>query len=61
MFANESLAAFATAKDPLLSASFFTSPGFPGHMPITFFEHSPTTDLIFDTAARASTFAEVQT
>ncbi|CAI7638471.1 unnamed protein product [Penicillium bialowiezense] len=49
-----------TAKGPLPSGSFFPSLAFPGHMLIVPFEHSPTIDLIFDPAARASTFAEMQ-
>lgn len=49
-----------TAKGPLPSKEFFPSLGFPGHMLIIPFEHSPTIDLIFDPATRASTFTEMQ-
>ncbi|CAG8901829.1 unnamed protein product [Penicillium egyptiacum] len=49
-----------TAKGPLPTTDFYPSLGFPGHMLIIPFEHSPTIDLIFDPAVRASTFAEMQ-
>ncbi|KAJ5302004.1 hypothetical protein PENANT_c050G06946 [Penicillium antarcticum] len=49
-----------TAKGPLPKSDFFPSLGFPGHMLIIPFEHSPTIDLIFDPQTRASTYAEMQ-
>lgn len=49
-----------TAKGPLPTTNLYPSLGFPGHMLIIPFEHSPTVDLIFDPATRASTFAEMQ-
>ncbi|KAJ5545295.1 hypothetical protein N7535_006322 [Penicillium sp. DV-2018c] len=49
-----------TAKGPLPPPNFFPSLGFPGHMLIIPFEHTPTIDLIFDPTSRASTFAEMQ-
>ncbi|KAJ5985184.1 hypothetical protein N7522_012380 [Penicillium canescens] len=49
-----------TAKGPLPKPDFFPSLGFPGHMLIIPFEHSPTIDLIFDPKTRASTYTEMQ-
>ncbi|KAJ5179830.1 hypothetical protein N7492_003040 [Penicillium capsulatum] len=55
---NESY--LTTAKGPLPPAKFFPSLGFPGHMLIIPFTHTPTFGSISDPATRASTFDEMQ-
>ncbi|KAJ6141549.1 hypothetical protein N7470_009939 [Penicillium chermesinum] len=49
-----------TAKGPLPPDQFFPSLGFPGHMLIIPFSHSPTLDLIQDAESRAATYKEMQ-
>jgi hypothetical protein len=47
------------AKGPLPPANFFPSLGFPGHILIIPFEHSPTLGMISDPATRSSTYSEM--
>lgn len=47
------------AKGPLPPANFFPSLGFPGHILIIPFEHSPTLGMISDPATRSSTYTEM--
>lgn len=49
-----------TAKGPLPPKSFFPTLGFPGHMLIIPFTHSPTLSSISDPTARANTYTEMQ-
>ncbi|KAJ5884557.1 CwfJ domain protein [Penicillium tannophilum] len=49
-----------TAKGPLPPTDFFSSLGFPGHMLIIPFSHSPTLNSIQDPESRASTYNEMQ-
>ena len=55
---NESY--LTTAKGPLPPTDFFPSLGFPGHMLIIPFTHSPTLSSISDPESRASTYNEMQ-
>ncbi|KAJ5369865.1 uncharacterized protein N7496_005957 [Penicillium cataractarum] len=48
-----------TAKGPLPPVNFFPSLGFPGHMLIIPFEHTPTLGSIPDPATRSSTYIEM--
>ncbi|KAJ6008122.1 CwfJ C-terminus 2-domain-containing protein-like protein [Penicillium herquei] len=48
------------AKGPLPTKDFFPSLGFPGHMLIIPFTHSPTLASIQETESRASTYKEMQ-
>lgn len=48
-----------TAKGPLPPVNFFPSLGFPGHILIIPFEHTPTLGLISDPASRSSTYIEM--
>lgn len=47
------------AKGPLPPANFFPFLGFPGHILIIPFEHSPTLGMISDPATRSSTYTEM--
>lgn len=49
-----------TAKGPLPSATTFPSLGFPGHILIIPFTHTPTLNTITDQEARRSTYKEMQ-
>ena len=49
-----------TAKGPLPPANFFPSLGFPGHMLIIPFSHSPTLASIPEAETRATTYKEMQ-
>lgn len=49
-----------TAKGPLPPKNFFPSLGFPGHMLIIPFTHSPTLSSISDPATRTNTYTEMQ-
>ncbi|KAJ5101621.1 hypothetical protein NUU61_003843 [Penicillium alfredii] len=49
-----------TAKGPLPPEKFFPSLGFPGHMLIIPFEHTPTLNMISDPGSRSSTCTEMQ-
>lgn len=55
---NESY--LTTAKGPLPPNNFFPPLGFPGHMLIIPFTHSPTLTSISDPATRSNTFTEMQ-
>ncbi|KAI9926926.1 hypothetical protein ASPWEDRAFT_54995 [Aspergillus wentii DTO 134E9] len=49
-----------TAKGPLPTSKTFPSLGFPGHILIIPFTHTPTFNLISDPESRQSTYAEMQ-
>lgn len=55
---NESY--LTTAKGPLPSATTFPQLGFPGHILIIPFTHTPSLNTVTDREARQSTFAEMQ-
>lgn len=55
---NESY--ITTAKGPLPPNDFFADLGFPGHMLIIPFSHTPTLNSISDPESRANTYAEMQ-
>ncbi len=48
-----------TCKGPLPPGNFFSSLGFPGHMLIIPFEHTPTIGMISDPTTRSSTYMEM--
>lgn len=56
--ANETY--LTTAKGPLTPKNFFPALGFPGHMLIIPFAHSPTLSSIADPGTRTNTYTEMQ-